>query len=142
MKIIDQVCTLNQAQELKALGIKQQSFFTWYGGFKGSEIPSNVDLTDQRHYDYSVNGFYGHPDNTFSAFTSSELGVMLPSYSITKFHEKTGMWSVDLICMGIDLYEYGATEAEARAAMLIRLLSNEKYQFTEDDANERLLGAQ
>ncbi len=85
MKIENQVCSLEQAKKLKDLGVCQDSFFSWYGGFNGSEMPPSVDLTDQRNYEYSVNGNYGHPDHMYAAFNVAELGTMLPEYVETYF---------------------------------------------------------
>lgn len=56
MKLEHQVCSLEQAIKLKELGIVQKSYFSWYGGFVGSEVLPEVDLTDQRRYDVSVQG--------------------------------------------------------------------------------------
>jgi len=46
------------------------------GGFEGSEVDPEIDLTDQRRYDISVNGWYGNPLNTYSAFSAAELLIM------------------------------------------------------------------
>lgn len=122
MILENQVCTLEQAKKLKALGIEQRSFFTWYGGFEGSEVKPNVDLTDQHMYDVSINGYYGHPDNTYSAFNVAELGIML---SGVEYNSWTFVAGEDKYCvLDYKNVHYGTfnTEADARAELLINLI--------------------
>lgn len=129
MKIEKQVCTLQQAKILKELGAPQETFFSWYGGFDGSEIEPHVDLTDQRNYDVGVNGYYGHPDNMYAAYTVAELGAMLDkniscisfdgfryTYSFINKHLPIEKQYIAQPAFHFD------TEAQARAALLIYLL--------------------
>lgn len=62
-KIEDQVVGTELATKLKKLGAKQNSYFVWYKGelIPRSDIPEEVDDND-----------------VFAAFTSQELGWMLP----------------------------------------------------------------
>jgi hypothetical protein len=65
MRSVNQVCTFEQAEQLKALGIKQLSLFYWISHPEPAVIfcPKPIN----------------NPD-TFSAFTSAELMAMLPIF--------------------------------------------------------------
>lgn len=143
MKLENQVCTLQQAKRLKELGITQDSFFYHIEAF--NDIAYMNKICQIKGFDNSTySGQY-----IYSAYTTSEIGVMLPRKYVS---EKT-QWediSKKYICGvpypdGEDNYDYsnnsqfGATEAEARAAMLIYLLENNLT--TASEVNERLKNA-
>jgi hypothetical protein len=82
MNLENQVCTLEQAIELKSMGIAQKSLFQWtievqkksgeqsvqiMGAGHGVEVRHSINW---RVYDFSKR-------QTFAAFTESELGIML-----------------------------------------------------------------
>lgn len=77
MKLEDQVITLQQAQRLKDLGVKQESYFSWYVATDCDDDPS-----------LNRSGFHcptcGHPRAPYfaeaAAFTVAELGMMLPEW--------------------------------------------------------------
>jgi hypothetical protein len=118
MRIENQVISLEIANKLKKLGVKQESLFYWVttftqpyhisytGGFDSELLPD--------HNDYA------------SAFTVAELGEMLPEYFET--HRVDEMYFVDYIKKGKMLLRMNGaiedTEANARGKMLIYLLEN------------------
>ena len=63
MKAVNQVCSFEQAEQLKALGVNQLSLFYWI-----NDAPPAV-IFCPKHID--------NPD-TFSAYTSADLSMMLP----------------------------------------------------------------
>ena len=114
MRLEDQVCNSGLARKLKELGVEQESFFVWY---TNGDFAHLLDCRD---------GMRPMEEKSFSAFTVGELGEMLPfSYSSMKCGSliKQEAW----IC-GLTEKEspdqYGRTEADARAKMLIYLLEN------------------
>jgi hypothetical protein len=145
MTAVHQVCTLDQAKALRVFGILQKSVFYW-----------EKWETSEDHYlkyvDYPNKKIW---NDTFSAFTSAELGIMLPykflnaaAASKNKFkgnwfhvwktpedlRDETFMaWGYRVIK---DSACYTQTEAEARAAVLIHLL--ETGQITPEEINQRL----
>ncbi len=71
MKIEDQVCTLEQAKELRELGLELDSYFVWI-----TLREKNYSFLDQR-------GVYSSVTSAISwleipAYTCAELGVLLP----------------------------------------------------------------
>lgn len=164
MKIENQVCTLEQGKRLKELGVAQTAHFTWYevsngddeGVFEREDVewhpvlcrydrnrqadvaigPINDDLTT------GDGEFCSYKPAPSSAYTVVELGVMLPAY----YHSRYGNNLMGE--MGWVIGQYGvltvdsvahATEAQARAAMLIYLLENNLT--TAEDVNQRLLNS-
>lgn len=118
MKLEDQICTLDQARRLHELGIKGPSLYSlWF------------------------------PQETFSAFTVAELGVMLsevpghyaftvciePTKWVCRCQEKSEPPGTDRL----KWFDYQHTEAQARAALLIYLLENKI--ITAEEANQRLV---
>jgi hypothetical protein len=67
MEIEEQVVGIELATRLKRLGAKQESYFVWY---KGKLIP-RTDMPEVRD-----------ENDTFAAFTSQELGWMLPKTAV------------------------------------------------------------
>lgn len=133
MKLEDQVCTADQGEKLKELGIKQESLYYWTHSKWGIMPYASID-------------FSGDPT---SVFTVAELGVMLPDMLTTHLQ-------YELVCIKEDdcwlcryvrdngmcnqhpnvLGNAAETEAICRAGMLIFLL--EKNIITPDECNKRL----
>ena len=134
MTLESQVCSLELAQKLKELGVKQESFFKWGNTYSEGKLYWDLYVPPEfnkiPHPDLWVHGV--------AAFTVAELGEMLP-WRIEKgerFYvlecEKGGKpwyWvnykygdtrHVDFDCFT----QEADTEAEARAKMLIYLLEN------------------
>jgi len=116
MKLKDQVCSLELAQKLKELGVKQKSLFTWR---------NNVGWNDQPKEDewiVTMQSFPGFPE--ICAFTVAELGEMLPAHlQIDKYQNSKFLWSVSWSDMRNESHsEKADTEAAARAKMLIHLI--------------------
>lgn len=134
MKLEQQVVSLELAQKLKELGVKQESLFYWFhlyvtGCGEGDELnyglpPEQKNITD-----------------VCSAFTVAELGDMLPKgvNSMKAYaNARDGVvvadrtwwcWKYKDYREGIehvhDKHEfYADTEADARAKMLVYLLEN------------------
>lgn len=110
MKVKEQVCTIEQAKRLKALGIKQESIFSFYDSVIMTENEFDVSR------EHCNNPFTGEQ---YSAFTVAELGVMLWAYGFEQF----GLTSISHASLMDNIFK-GETEAEMRAAMLIYLLEN------------------
>lgn len=157
MKLENQVCTLAQAKRLKELGIEQRvSAFSWYESSisESGSYTHGLNITEmvvQSAYEWMELHLI------FAAITVSELGSMLPhdwntcqlapENAVTK---GGGWWAYRTyyanqckICgecltevLGLTL---SATEAEARAALLIYLLETCKTSAAE--VNERLRAA-
>lgn len=135
MKLSEQVCALEQAKKIYALGVERRSlFYHFHGRIEHEAFGSEY----------------------YSAFTVAELGVMLPHPSSLN---EMGGWLHNSECDTTStdglpwylLWEYdldkenagfgrhivsGVTEAEARAAMLIYLLENN--HVTPAEINQRL----
>lgn len=118
MKLEDQVCSLDLAKRLKELGVKQESLFVWchqadvndYGIFSSHQSEPGWDLI-------------------CSAFTVAELGEMLPLKFATSREKNGGQFEYAVVSWGMNLpikheCKYAATEADARAKMLIYLIEN------------------
>ena len=120
MKLEKQVCSLELAKKLKELGVKTPSIFHWEmvkGPYRRNGGTWELS-SDDRHPDL--------PDYVCSAFTVAEMGELLP----IKFEQSK--WEKEFIVrfpVGHDLYragirQFGKTEADARAKMLVYLLEN------------------
>ena len=121
MELSQQVISLEYAKRLKELNVKQESLFYWC---EYNSIVTNL------HYCYE------RPDvkNEYSAFTTSELGEMLPrlvmkddvGYFLEIYIDCDGNWCV--VYKGfLDsklTHEYSQSEANCRAMMLIYLIEN------------------
>lgn len=130
MTLEKQVCSLELAQKLKNLGVKQESYFSWVI----SQDKEKREIVQLRKTDI---GIYNNPlYKMYHAYSVAELGEMLPDR--VKFDDGTRLlsWLV-YEKMGdvhwIKYYRHGAetahvehasTEADARAKMLIYLLEN------------------
>lgn len=141
MELQKQVCSLELGYKLKQLGVKYDSYFSWYclAHDQGEQEPA-VEFfiaSDNQH-----NASY-----ECSAFTVAELGEMLPAiiklgnsgklsdYCCVEFQKySTGnRWGVmytednETIAnnKGDQVEEYENTEADARAKMLIYLIESD-----------------
>ena len=111
MKIENQVCSLNQSNKLKKLGIKQKSFFYWFYEWVQFGV-----LVDIEHSAAPTE----KPQFVTSAFTMSELGVMLNVTIDGVLPEKYNKKEVNA-WFAINA-KYYQTEADLRAGILIYLL--------------------
>ena len=108
MTLESQVASLELCKRLKELGVKQESYFIWIESLHENRI---VQSSNTPHETRII----------CSAFTSAELGEMLPSMtpskladtSVTERRWSCGMYPDDFRAQ---------TEADARAAMLIYLI--------------------
>lgn len=154
MKIEDQVCSLEIANRLKELGVKQKSIFYWHN-LNDTYFVAQTDIGEDLKSikEKIVSSDYKDDRFLVSAFTVAELGEMLPKRlkhhwkvgSMYKFkkgtyvdlriscNERTKEWIVNYYGdTGFDseikdIYFYGEiadTEANARGKMLIYLLEN------------------
>lgn len=135
MEIRKQVCTIDQAKTLTSLNLKVgANFYFMANGQLISKFALKEKLSRTIHE--------GHTPEHWPAFTGTELGIMLPPYTVSKYFQSKELWQVNLMISGVDLYEEGKTEAIARAEMLIRLLSHSKYRVFTDEVKERLIEAE
>lgn len=128
-----QVCTPEQAEKLKELGViqNQTCFYFQHGLLQYVPQHFKVEALD-----------------AFAAYTSTELGIMLPYYYQTTriasgnflkntefpmWYCKNG-WSEEAQILTGDVF--GCTEATVRAGMLISLLSKKLIDVR--DVNSRL----
>jgi hypothetical protein len=162
MELAQQVCTLEQAKKLKELGVKAETYFKWgeaaehdrhgsvivkwhptlFVEVHGEEksVWCSTDEDDLLNDDNEFNEVRG----LWPAFTTAELGVMLPEYRPSNSNIATADFverkSDDGFVVGYDMDSstmggYGpdvkdyfdkkfisSSEAEARAHMLIYLL--------------------
>lgn len=111
MDLINQVTNLELSKRLKALGVPQISYFVWYMNSKDKMVVGD-------HLDLLKFGDKAEPE-TYSAYTSAELGEMLGVY-VTKLSYDTfqGLWRTSLG----DGFIAEDTEADLRGLMLEYLL--------------------
>lgn len=106
MKLEDQVTSLELAKRLKELGVKAQCEF-WWNPNNGGWLIGAMD-----------EGMESYP-----AFTVAELGEMLPPECSSSWsYDKRGRWSCENYVNHQEFF--AATEADARAKMLIYLAEN------------------
>jgi len=122
MELEKQVCSLDLAKKLKGLGVKQESCFIWV-----ESANFGVRLTPENESFYLE--LHGSIARLASAFTTAELGEMLPKLDGRGWIETTRMtstWDCTFcVSTGNDLYRISvATEADARAKMLLYLIEN------------------
>jgi hypothetical protein len=121
-----QCVSLKLTKRLKELGVRQESLFYWCGFYNDSGGKTWFIVRHDVLEDYEE-----EPEN-YAAFTVAELGEMLPKIAIPNtnyYGSKTedGRWEVGYVFMdgsGIYHLEVEATEADARAKMLIYLVEN------------------
>lgn len=108
MKLEQQVTNLELSKRLEELGVQQDSQFYW--------------TTHNKHTDWVI-VFCGEAvrmGDGISAFTVAELGEMLPSGRYELFSDHIKRWALWKSENGFS----AATEADARAKMLIYLLEH------------------
>lgn len=109
MTLQEQVCTLEQAKRLKELGCKQESYFGYvYASF---------------HNHWSLYAIDYRSSKEIAAYTVAELGEMLVKQGVNAMpYVAGGLWWRQT--------KYYQTEAQARAALLIHILEQEKEHDT------------
>ncbi len=143
MKIEQQVCSLELAKRLKDLRVKQESLVYWLNiqhcvhmkvkedGYTLQEDENGQPIVDKIDYRIELGNPYAlniDKDNCWSAFTSSELGEMLPifssGYNILRIERNArGAWIVSYECLRTFEKSFLETKlADAMAKMLIHLL--------------------
>lgn len=130
MKLLYQCCTLEQAKRLRELGVIQKSLFYWHNYFK-------VPVFGEAHAPDAGTSVCNDKQNTASAYTVAELGLLLPDDTRSYRLEKS--WQIYYPgenAMDLFLSEDCDTEAQIRAAHLIWLL--ETNAITADEVNKRL----
>lgn len=118
--LIMHVTSLEISKKLKELGVKQESIFYWLEDIESVNIKDRAIL------------YYGHIKNIetqYSAFTASELGLMLPNECGTTRDWDFGftVWSYEKKENGeafINHYHDSDTEANCRGKMVIDLIEN------------------
>jgi len=120
MKLEDQVCSLDLAKKLKELGVKQESYFTWYQGIGG--VWYLGDPAESMNNAVEIGHTTAPQFNFVAAFTVAELGEMLPLNHYTMRNQ----WEQWTPCNDERALpsESAPTEADTRAKMLIYLLEN------------------
>lgn len=118
MELEDQVCNLELSKRLRELGVKQESLFYW---------TETISDDWQVLYQSYVTERAGQSIEWYSAFTSAELGKMLPVRVISG-RRKAYFMSKPLYFCNFDgrpkHQESAETEADARAKMLVYLIEN------------------
>lgn len=122
MELSKQCVSLELSKRLKDLGVKQESLFKWVIDYP----------TEMKNYITSFEDEIPPGDKQISAFTVAELGELLP-YQFDRqwlpIKDDDGTWHVWEREFGMydkdgNEFQNEATEADARAKMLIYLLEN------------------
>ncbi len=131
MKIVQQVCTLDQAKKLKELGVMQISYFYWWRSYL-ARLGEWAHTLGERDDDDKVN-------SRWAAYSVAELGEMLPTgYDTMRLHSEDSD-DCEWYCYDDTASRWPhafQTEAECRAAMLIHLIENNLIKV--EDINNRL----
>ena len=125
MKIESQCCSLELAQKLKELGVKQDAHFSYFlngGEYSGAIVDTAMYSETDEEY---------KKDKLISAFTSADLGEMLPwgvmvdgkMEALTFYKDSADQWNF-LPRHGAWYKSFNEIEADARALMLIYLIEN------------------
>jgi hypothetical protein len=131
MKLEEQITSLEISKQLKVFGVKQDSLFVYRRNNGMAVYPVVKD--DEGRYELVPSGAYTSHDDTISAFTVAELGVMLPydfdypNENKCYIRECSQESSKVYICWyrGSDLpMGRASTEANARGKMLLILFDN------------------
>ena len=122
MELEQQVCSLDLAKKLKELGCKQESYWYWW---RPNHTTENWELTHLKHTaQFAKGNTCVETVRNISAFTTSELGEMLPREKIawqgTTISGKYRLDEQDGGHTGACFIE--DTEANARAKCLIWLI--------------------
>lgn len=129
MQLEKQVVSLELAKKLKELGVKQESLFWWLYDEDG-------DYVDYLYGETLPARGLKEPFLRCSAYTVAELGELLPPGFISgQVEESEGYVCFDenncnVLKDGF-VGKYEDTEADARAKMLIYLLSNDLFKSQE-----------
>lgn len=133
MNLKDQVCTLEQGKELKELGVKAKSYFSWIGYNKSSaekeRLLNPTEFQEARLWQHDFIRVY-------PAYSVAELGVMLPAKIFCgsyQLHKRGNIWVSGYVHKGEYPYEesyfnktFGYAEnknpAQAAADSLMNLL--------------------
>lgn len=132
MKLEDQVCSLELANRLKELGVKQKSLFYW-DTFKNLNGEHELKyIIPRTHIAAGYSNFYTL-DNYYdvSAFTVGELGEMFPAGVFPATSKDDTGWYMQVINpiqKWKEMYPC-KNEADARAKMLIHLLENKLMEI-------------
>ena len=164
IKLQDQCCSVEQAKTLKELGVKQDSFLYHFPNPNTEDVKKKYDLPDynilvgKEYIGKSVNNLRtmvlkGALKLTYSAFTASELCIMLgDNYPSWSFKPK-GKWAKKWIATAINKNEkpdgknittapefdrYADTQAQALAEILIDAIKIGHIKIK--DVNKRLKG--
>ena len=99
MELKDQVCSLEQAKKLKKLGVPQKSL--WYWKLSGTKFI----LVDKFYlFDKNLHG----DSRVYSAFTTAELGEMLPKgYASHKLGDKWYCLATEKDRVGVKIKQNG-----------------------------------
>lgn len=125
VNITSQICSLDLAIQLKKLGVKQDSLF--YRFDHGSH--QYIFCREYEQYSTQVNLDI---NDGYSAFTSEEVGAMLPDSikdndnddCFIKSQKKDDEYKIYLDLNGKCIMFFGEKETNARAKMLIYLIEN------------------
>ena len=122
MKLENQVSNVELSEELKKLGVPQNSLWYWYDAgnkFLISDVFNNPDNDTRRRM-----GLNKKDNRYYSAFTVAELGEMLPVGSMSaQTKDKWQAWYHNYtIPETVNQAFWANTEADARAKMLIYLI--------------------
>lgn len=118
MKLEQQVVSLELAQKLKELGVKQESLFYYQVGqiyLRSQHIDPKMLIADNGERTLYM------PEFDVSAYTVAELGEMLPKQYRSWKSGDDKEWICDTWASTVQRAE---TEADARAKMLIYLVEN------------------
>lgn len=115
MELKEQVVSLALARRLKEMGVPQESLFSWV-----------ITFTTNYHISYTEGDKSLLPqerNDCYSAFTVAELGQLTIGKTVSFFHANFEKWA----CGMRDTEDHcpiflEATEADARARMLLHLL--------------------
>jgi len=122
MRLEQQVCSLELAKKLKDLGVKQESFWSWYDTIDRDDSP-RLNRSDENCSVCTL--AKQNWEEKISAFTVAELGEMLPAAALGDFFRTfkmvTGTWEA---AYGVEKTLNASTEADARAKMLTYLIEN------------------
>lgn len=133
MKLEDQCCLFIQAKKLKEFGIDWESLFVW------SQLKESSPKLEPNWRPVSRTSNYYESLTIHPAYTSSELGLMLPddcrTYRVDDYWQS--YWPNEgVMNMHQPFADENKTEAAAKAGLLIYLL--EQKHITIADINSRL----
>lgn len=127
MKLEQQVCSLELAKKLKELGVKQESVFWWRNDYPNNpgKYPDTWYIIPDSEYPYTGPHRaveYERGLHLLPAFTVAEFGEMLPDMFYGSSHDEQHIRKYVTAFDGHS--ESEASEADARAKMLIYLIEN------------------